>query len=550
MIDDLRQAWRGLRAMPLVAAVVVLSLGLGIGANTTVFSWLQMVRWKPLPGVADAATLQVLEMRTDSGVYLGTSWAAYQDLEPHATRFAWLVAARPTPVAIGEAPAIARAAALLVSGNYFEALDLEPAAGRLLTRADAVAPGREPVTVIAFDYWRTHFGGDRTAIGRRLRVNGQTVTIVGVAPPRFQGTTLGLAFDLWLPATMAGVLVEGSRELVDRSQRGYSVIGRVRAGTTPAAAVNELERTAARLARATPRRRRHARRTARLQRSAARAAADDRRHARPAASAHALVLLAVCGQRCQPPAGRASVRQHDFGCGSPWARRAGGSRGWCSPKPWCWPLPARRSASGWPWWGTQALRAGEISERADPVSDAIDGVGMAVAIGLGGLAATLAAATPAWALTDGSAAGVREAVRRASRSGLRETLMGSRSRCRCSCWWSPLVLPALPGGRDSIPASVPTVCSSRLRSHRPGHHAGTQPAVRERRRRRAACDPGRRAAALAGRCRSTSTARPQLHAGRPRRHGYADRALANVVTPATEGHGHSDRSPASTSRAR
>src|SRR5687767_4559616 len=65
MIDDLRQAWRGLRAMPLVATVVVASLGLGVGANTTVFSWLQMVRWKPLPGVAGAATLQVLEMRTE-----------------------------------------------------------------------------------------------------------------------------------------------------------------------------------------------------------------------------------------------------------------------------------------------------------------------------------------------------------------------------------------------------------------------------------------------------------------------------------------------------
>ena len=129
MIDDLRQAWRNVRAGPLVAAVIVGSLALGIGANTTVFSWLQMVRWKPLPGVADAATLQALEMRTDSGVYLGTSWSAYQDLEPQATTFAWLLASRPTPVTIGDAPAVARAAALLVSGNYFEALDLEPAAG-------------------------------------------------------------------------------------------------------------------------------------------------------------------------------------------------------------------------------------------------------------------------------------------------------------------------------------------------------------------------------------------------------------------------------------
>ena len=127
MIDDLRQAWRGLRAMPLVAAVIVVSLGLGIGANTTVFSWLQMVRWKPLPGVADAATLQTLEARTDNGVYLGTSWPAFTDIEPRARSFAWLLASRATPVTIGEAPQVERATALLVSGNYFAAL--RPRAG-------------------------------------------------------------------------------------------------------------------------------------------------------------------------------------------------------------------------------------------------------------------------------------------------------------------------------------------------------------------------------------------------------------------------------------
>ena len=252
MMDDLRQAWRGLRAMPLVAAVIVLSLGLGIGANTTVFSWLQMVRWKPLPGVADAATLQTLEARAENGVYLGTSWAAFTEIQPRVRSFAWLVASRGTPVTIGAAPQVERAAALLVSGNYFDALRLAPAAGRLLSPSDARAPGREPVAVIGHDYWRTHFSAAPSAVGSRLRINGQTVVIVGVAPPRFQGTTLGLVFDLWLPATMAPVLVEGSRELVDRSQRGYTVLGRLGDGVTPAAARQELDVLLHDLARAHP----------------------------------------------------------------------------------------------------------------------------------------------------------------------------------------------------------------------------------------------------------------------------------------------------------
>jgi predicted permease len=427
MIDDLRQAWRGLRAVPLVAAVVVLSLGLGIGANTTVFSWLQMVRWKPLPGVADAATLQVLQMRTDGGVYLGSSWSVYRDLEPHTASFAWLVASRPTPVAIGDAPAVARAAALLVSGNYFEALDLEPAAGRLLTRADAAVPGREPVAVIAHDYWRSHFGADRSAIGRRLRVNGQTVTIVGVAPPRFQGTTLGLAFDLWLPATMAGDLIDGSRELVDRSQRGYTVLGRVRAGTTPAAAGQELDARLGDLARAHPD-------TDGGLRAELHAFNDPPRGPQRMLagmlalmqSLMLLVLLAVCGNVANLLLARASVRQHDFG-----VRLAIGAPRWRIGRLVLLEallLAAAGTAIGVALavWGTQAVRAGEISGSL-PIrfQTAIDGVGLAVAIGLGVLSATLAAATPAWLLTrmDPQQA-LREAVRRASRSALRDTLMG------------------------------------------------------------------------------------------------------------------------------
>ena len=139
MIGDLRHALRGLRAMPLVSIVIVASLGLGIGANTTVFSWLQMVRWKPLPGVADAGRLQTIETRTAQGGYVGTSWLRFLDLQRHSRSFAWLLASRPTPLTVGDAPAVERATALFVSGNYFEALALRPAAGRLLTPG---TPGR------------------------------------------------------------------------------------------------------------------------------------------------------------------------------------------------------------------------------------------------------------------------------------------------------------------------------------------------------------------------------------------------------------------------
>ena len=108
-----------------------------------------------------------------------------------------------TPLTMGDASRVERATGLFVSGNYFAALAcvLRPAgccAGRSAT------PGGEPVVVISYDYWQTRFGGAPSAIGSPIRINGETLVVVGVAPRRFQGTTLGLAFDMWLPATMAG----------------------------------------------------------------------------------------------------------------------------------------------------------------------------------------------------------------------------------------------------------------------------------------------------------------------------------------------------------
>jgi putative ABC transport system permease protein len=151
MMGDLRHAWRALRAIPLVSAVIVASLGLGIGANTTVFSWLQMVRWKPLPGVDGAAALQTLETRTAAGAYVGTSWRRFLDVQERSRSFAWLLASRATPLSVGDAPTVERVTALFVSGNYFAALSLRPAAGRLLSADDAGGPGRQPVVVISYD---------------------------------------------------------------------------------------------------------------------------------------------------------------------------------------------------------------------------------------------------------------------------------------------------------------------------------------------------------------------------------------------------------------
>src|SRR5439155_6149474 len=227
MFADLRYAWRTLRAIPVVSLVVVASLGVGIGVNTAVFSWVQSVVLRPLPGVANSGTLNLVEPRAETGSYPGVSWREYGDLRERLRSFSDLLAFRMVPFSVGERGRVERAFALLVSANYFTSLGLQPAAGRFFRADEASRPGGAPVVVISHDYWRSHFNRDASAIGREIRVNDRLLTIVGVTPARFQGTSLGLNFDMWAPAMLAPVLVPGSRELEDRSLRGYGVLGRL-----------------------------------------------------------------------------------------------------------------------------------------------------------------------------------------------------------------------------------------------------------------------------------------------------------------------------------
>ena len=189
----IRHALRTIGRMPGLAAVVILSLGIGIGVNTTVFSWIQAILLKPIPGVDDSGSFYHLEPRSDTGSYPGMSWTEYQDLKPRLQSIEELVVFRMAPLNVGEAGRTERTYAQLVSGNFFSALHLQPAAGRFIAPNEVERPGAEPVVVLSHDYWQTHFAGSPAAIGQTIRVNDFELTIVGVAPEGFQGTILGAA---------------------------------------------------------------------------------------------------------------------------------------------------------------------------------------------------------------------------------------------------------------------------------------------------------------------------------------------------------------------
>jgi predicted permease len=251
-IRDLRHAARAIARMPAMAAVVIGSLAVGIAANTVVFSWVQAVVFKPIPGVTIASRLHLVEARTEAGMYPGVSWPEYRDLREQLRSMEGLLAFRMIPLYIGESGRVERSTGLLVSDNYFTGLGLTPALGRFLRADEVEKPGTAPVVVISHDYWQTRFAGSAAALGQSIRVNGVDLTVVGVTPRGFKGTVMRLVFDFWLPATLAPSVLAGSRELEERGFRGYTVTGTLARGATTAQAQADLDQAMRQLALAFP----------------------------------------------------------------------------------------------------------------------------------------------------------------------------------------------------------------------------------------------------------------------------------------------------------
>lgn len=237
-MTSLRHALRTLWKSPGLSAVVVLSLALGIGANTVIFSWLQSSVFHPLPGVN--APILLVETKDDTGNYVGTSWLEYQDLRELLPSFRFLAAQRQRALYLGDSEREGRVNAELVSDNFFSVLELTPRLGRFF-RADEVSqPGSAPVAVLAYDFWQAHFQGAPDVVGRTLKLNGRTFTVIGVAPLGFRGGYNNLALDVFVPATMAAELVPATSELTRRGNRPFAMIAQLNPGVTLAQARGEL----------------------------------------------------------------------------------------------------------------------------------------------------------------------------------------------------------------------------------------------------------------------------------------------------------------------
>ena len=248
LAQDLVYGARALRKNRGFTAVAVLTLALGIGTTTTVFSWIERVLFNPIPGAADARRIVALETRTPSGEHIDTSFPDFLDYRAQAKSFSHLVVHKERPLSLGVGLAAERVWSEMVSGNFFEALGVRPKLGRFFLASDqADGSGALPVAVISETLWRRRFAADPAMLGRTVKLNQQDFSVVGVAPASFLGALNGLAFDVWVPLGTHGRLLGASGWLESRGWRSLHTLGRLAPGATLASARAELATISARL---------------------------------------------------------------------------------------------------------------------------------------------------------------------------------------------------------------------------------------------------------------------------------------------------------------
>ena len=166
LISDFRYSIRSLLKNPGLTVAAVLSLGLGIGANTTIFTWVQAVLFRPIPVAADPSAIRIAAMENREGQSRSWSYPNYQDFRDRATLID-VVAQDDQTFSIAVDDTAERTWGALVSGNYFQVMGLRAAAGRLFTPQDDVTPGGHPVVVISHAYWQRRFSGDPAIVGKQ-----------------------------------------------------------------------------------------------------------------------------------------------------------------------------------------------------------------------------------------------------------------------------------------------------------------------------------------------------------------------------------------------
>jgi predicted permease len=202
-LQDVRLAGRTLRHTPLFTAIVVLVVALGTGAVSTVFSAMNALLLRPVPGVGEPAGVVTLQLaRRNGGIVEQIGYGTYQHLRDEARSVAGIGAWGRATLTISAGGAGTTVLGNLVTADYFDLLGMQPAQGRFFVGEENRTLGTHPVLVVSHAFWQAQLGGDPQAVGRTVTVNSRPFTLIGVAPPAFRGLYTGLAVDAWAPLMM------------------------------------------------------------------------------------------------------------------------------------------------------------------------------------------------------------------------------------------------------------------------------------------------------------------------------------------------------------
>lgn len=248
LLQDLRYAGRMLRKSPMFTIVAALTLALGIGANTTVFTIVNAFLLNPLP-VEDISRLVAISSTSakktaQSGDLQPLSFLNFRDIRDRARSFSSLAAhSQPLSVTMTVNRSPRRVELELVTANYFDTLGIRPYMGRFFLRGEDLVPGAAPVVILGYSAWQDRFGGDPNILGRTIRINDTSFIIIGVAQKEFKGVYAVFGPDMWVPSMMAEQVLPAQQQnaLEDRSIPLVTGIGRLRRGVSMASAEAEMK---------------------------------------------------------------------------------------------------------------------------------------------------------------------------------------------------------------------------------------------------------------------------------------------------------------------
>jgi putative ABC transport system permease protein len=249
LVQDVRYGFRMLGKSPGLTVIMALTLALGIGANTAIFSVINGLLLRPLP-VPAPEQITVLAAQ-QKGDYLGVFYLSHPqivDFRKEAGVFSDILASQ---VSIGGLSFEGNATQFVfayVTGNYFSGLGVKPALGRFFLSSEGERSGQDPLVVLGYSFWQKRFGGDPGIVGRQVLVDGKPATVIGVAPKGFRGTSFAVDMEGYLPLNMMAIERDTSGMWTNRSQREFIAMGRLKPGVSLAQAQSSVNVVAQRLA--------------------------------------------------------------------------------------------------------------------------------------------------------------------------------------------------------------------------------------------------------------------------------------------------------------